>query len=173
MKIVFELVNNKHKRIINKYIKNGADVCVIEPFHAFHHRKGMRFFPFPLPDFVKSLIKKEEINLLRVSELNTKEIYQLSADKAVGVIESVYPEYRKEHKKLFEYVCDALKSTAAENVFKKNLCDRLAEFYSVNTLLHRVEKLLGYSTILFYPDTNVRSYLYLRTLLLRSNQAFF
>ena len=74
---------------------------------------------------------------------------------------------------LFEYVFDTLKSSVGENVFKKNLCDRLAEFYSVNIMLHRIEELLGPNTSLFYSDTNVRSYLYLKALLLRSGQICF
>ncbi len=171
--VIYELVSKRDLFFIKRYLKRGILVSIIEPFHAFHHRKGIRFFPPPLPDFVKSLIKKGEINIVRVSELDTKEIYQLSADKAVDVIESVFPEYRKEHKKLFEYVCDVLKSSTAENVFKKSLCDRLAECYSVNILLHRVEKFFGSGTIMFYPDTNVRSYLYLKALLLKNNQDFF
>ncbi|RLD23678.1 MAG: hypothetical protein DRI70_09035, partial [Bacteroidetes bacterium] len=170
--VVYESPGKRDYSFIKKYLKQGIPVWVVEPFHAYHHGKGIRFFPPPLSDFVQNLIKKGKINLLSATELNTKEIYLLSSDKAVGIIECVYPEYRKEHKKLFEYVCDALKSSTAEDVFKKSLCDRLAVFYSVNFLLHRVEKLLGSGKILFYPDTNVRSYLYLKALLLRSNQDF-
>ena len=171
--VIYEFLSKIDILFIKKYLKQGIVVSVIEPFHAFHHKKGIRFFPPPLPDFAKNLIKKRKINLLRVSQLNAKEIYQLSADKAVDIIECVYPKYRKEHKMLFEYVCDTLKSSMAENVFKKNLCDRLAEFYSVNIMLHRIEKILGPDPILVYPDMNVRTYLYLKDILLRSNQDVF
>lgn len=171
--VIYELVSKKDLFFIKRYLKRGIVVSIIEPFHAFHHRKGICFFPPPLPDFVKNLIKKSEINLLSVDQLNAKEIYQLSADKAVSVIESVYPVYRREHEVFFQYVSKTLKSSLAENVFRSNLCNRLAEFYSVNMLLHRIDNFINSGTILFYPDTNVRSYLYLKALLRRSNQDFF
>lgn len=158
---------------IEKYLKQGVPIWVTEPFHAYHYRKGIRFFAPQIPDFVNNLIKKGKVNLLKVSQFNAKDIYRLSADKAVDIVEAVYPEYRKEHKKLFEFVTDSLKSAEAENVFKKNLCEKLAEFYSVNILLYRIEKLLGPDPILFYPDTNVRSYLHLKSLLSKSDQTFF
>ena len=158
---------------ISKYFKWGIPVYVVEPFHAYHHKMEIRFFPPHLSSFVESLIRGGKISVIEANTINAKEIYFRSADKAVDVIEYVYPEFRKEHRRLFEYVSDTLKSSVAENVFKKSLCDRLAEFYSVNILLHRIEKLLGTDTILFYPDTNVRSYLYLKALLLRSKQIFF
>ena len=170
MNIVFEEIKDRHKYSINKYLKRGNAVYIIEPFHAYHHRKGLRFFPPPLPDFVENLIKERKINLLRVSQLNAKDIYHLTTDKAVEVIESVFLEYRKEHMEFIEYVSDTLKSPFAENIFKKSLCNRLAEFYSMNIMLSRIEKTLELGPILVYPDMNVRSYSYLKNLLLRSNK---
>jgi hypothetical protein len=67
MNIVFEKIENRHKHSINKYLKRGISVYIIEPFHAYHHRKGIRFFPSPLPDFVDEQIKIGKIDLLRVS----------------------------------------------------------------------------------------------------------
>ncbi len=158
---------------IKRYLKRGIPLWVIEPFHAFHHKKGIRYFPPPLPEFVEDLIKKGKIHLLKAEQIDAKEIYPISADRAVSAIKSVFPEYRKEHKKLFSYISDTLESPVAESVFKKSLCDRLAEFYSVNVLLHRVEELLGTDVILFYSDMNVRSYLFFKSLLSKSNQQHF
>ena len=171
--IIYELVSKKDLFFIKRYLKRGIVVSIIEPFHAFHHRKGILFFPPPLPGFVKDLIDKREINLLTASQLNAEEIGSLAADKAVEVIESVFPEYRVEHRELIEYVSDTLKSPFAENAFKKSLCNRLAEFYSVNIMLSRIEKILGPDHILVYQDMNVRTYLYLKDLLLRGNQEVF
>ena len=171
--VIYELVSKTDYLSIRKYLKKGILVSIVEPFHAFHHKKGIPFFPPPLPGFVKDLIEKREINLLTVSQLNAGEIYHLAADKAVEVIESVFPEYRREHREFIEYVSDTLKSPFAENVFKKSLCNRLAEFYSVNIMLYRIERILGPGHILVYQDMNVRTYLCLKDLLLRSNQEVF
>lgn len=173
MNIVFETIKKQHKHRINKYLKQGNTLWVVEPFYAFHHKREIRFFPSLLPDFVDSLIKNHEINLLKAVQLDAKEIYQLSADKAVEVIESVFHEYRKEHKELFEFVSNSLKSPEAENAFKKNLCDRLAEFYSTNILLHRISKFFGHKPVLMYTEINAQSYLYMKSLLLRSKQEVF
>ncbi|MFQ5787234.1 MAG: polysaccharide biosynthesis PFTS motif protein, partial [Thermodesulfobacteriota bacterium] len=66
-----------------------------------------------------------------------------------------------------------MKSPIAENVFRISLCNCLAEFYSLNILIHRVEGSLGPGQIIVYPDMNVRSYLFIKRLLSRCNQGFF
>ncbi|MBT5307129.1 MAG: polysaccharide biosynthesis PFTS motif protein [Candidatus Scalindua sp.] len=171
--IVFESPRKWHRWLIKSYLKRGFHVWVIEPFYAYQHKKAIRFYPSPLPDFIDNLVKKGKINLLTVDQLNAREIYHLAADNAVKTIESVYPEHKKGNKDLFENICKVLKSAKAEDIFKKNLCDRLGEFYSVNILLHRIEKLFGHGRILVYPDSNVRDYRYLETLLSRSKQDYF
>jgi polysaccharide biosynthesis PFTS motif protein len=173
MNIVFETIKKSHRRIIYRYLKKGIPVWIIEPFYANHHKKGTRFFPPPLPEFINDLIKKGEIKLLKAQQLNASEIFFLSADKSVEVIESIFPTYRKEHEELFTYVSSTLKSSLGENVFKINLCFKLAEFYSVNLMIHRIEKFLGCGQILIFPDTNIHSYLYIKRLLSKSNHSFF
>jgi len=171
--VIYETPREKDAVFIRRYLKQKIPVWVVEPFHAFHHNRGIRFFPPHLPEFVTILINKGKINLLEAGRFNVKEIYQMSADKAVEVIESVFPEYRKEHGELFGYVSETLISSVAEDIFKKDLCNRLAEFYSVNIMLNRIEKLFATEPVLIYPAMNVRSYLYLKTLLSRCNQDFF
>ena len=168
--IAYESPTRRDYLFIRKYLKQNIPLWVIETFHAYHHRKGIRFFPPDLPKFVTTLIKEGRVNLVEAKKLNVKEIYQMSADKAVEVIESVFSAYRKEHEELFEFVSDSLKSTDAENVFKKNLCDRLAEFYSVNILLNRINELFSPEQVLVYPDINIHSYLYLKAILSKSKQ---
>ena len=170
--VVYESPNKWDYLFIKRYLKEKVPVCVIEPFHAYHH-KGLRFFPPHLPAFVQELIQDSKVSVLKADQINAKEIYPLAADKAVDVVESVYPEYRKRYENIFGYVSDTLRSPIAENVFKNNLCNRLAEFYSVNIFLHRVEKLLKSGLILFYPDMNVYSYLFIKRLLTESSQEFF
>lgn len=173
LKVVYDYLAKWDSILIKKYLKKRVPVWVIEPFHAFHHKKGIRFVPPHLPIFVKNLINIGKISVLKVDDINVKEIYPLAANKAVDVIESVFPEYRKRYEKIFSYVSDTLKSPIAENVFRINLCNRLAEFYSVNILLHRIEKCLNPGPIVLYPDMNVYSYLFIKRLLLESNQEFF
>ena len=172
-RVVYDSPNKCDYLFIKKYLKGGKSVSIIEPFHAYHHKKGLRFFPPHLPAFAQELIQDGKVSVLKADEINAKEIYPLAADKAVNVVESVYPEYKKRFEKIFSYVSDTLRSPIAENVFKNNLCNRLAEFYSVNILLHRVEKHFNSRPIVTYPDTNVYSYLFIKKLLTESNQEFF
>jgi polysaccharide biosynthesis PFTS motif protein len=171
--IVYESSTKWDSIFIRKYLKRKVPVWVIEPFHSYHHKKGIRFFPPHLPSYVEELIKSRKVSVLRAEEINAKEIYLLSADKAVNVIESVFPEYRKKYESIFTYVSDSLRSPIAENVFRINLCNRLAEFYSLNILLHRIEKCLDPGPMLVHPDMNVYAYLFIKKLLLESNQEFY
>lgn len=173
MNVVFEIVRRRDRYLINRYLRGGASVWIVEPFHAVHHEKGVRFFPPSLPDFVKVYIQRSKVNVLNAKSLRAEEVYGLAGEKAVEVVESLYHEYRKGHERLFEYVCSVLGSPLAENVFKKRLCERAATFCSVNTLLGRIERLLGSAPVLVYPDTNVRSYLRMKELFSRSGVDFF
>ena len=172
-KVVYESPTKWDYIFIKKHLRRRTPVWIIEPFHAYHHKKGIRFFPPPLPAFIRELIQDGKISVLKANEINAMEIYPLAADKAVDVVESVYPEYRKRFEKIFSYVSDTLKSPIAENVFKNTLCNKLAEFYSVNILLHRIERQFNSGPIVVYPDTNVYSYLFTKKLLTESNQEFF
>ncbi|MFB3883659.1 MAG: polysaccharide biosynthesis PFTS motif protein [Thermodesulfobacteriota bacterium] len=145
----------------------------MEPFHTYHHKKGIRFFPPHLPPYVEELIKNRKISVLNSEEINAKEIYLLSADKAVNVNEAVFAYYKKRYDEIFNYVSDTLKSPEAENVFKINLCNRIAEFYSSNILLHRLEECLTSGRMIVYPDMNVYAYLFMKKLLSESKQEFY
>ena len=172
LKIVYESPTKWDSILIKKHLKKYP-IWVIEPFYAYHYNKEIRFFPPHLPAFAQELIRAGKVSVLKADEINAKEIYPLAADRAVNIVESVYPEYRKRYDKIFSYVSETLKSPIAENVFRINLCNRLAEFYSVNILLHRIEKSLNPGPILVYPDTNVYSYLFIKRLLIENNQEFF
>ena len=169
--IVFESFDGISKRFVQRYIKIGVPVFVVEPFVAFHKLRGkITGFPNEFPDYVNRLIDENMIRLLPAASLDPKTIIWEALDKAVGAVESVYPYYKKRYERLIGCVCDTLKSDEAENVFKKDLCNRLGVFYSVNILLYRIEMFLGPRQILVYPDTNVLSYFYLKALIIRSNQ---
>jgi len=170
--VVFDSPTKWDAVFIYRYLQKNIPVFVVEPFFSYHH-PSLLLVPPPWPSFVEGLVRNGKISALKVEKIKAREIPFLADDKAVEVVEAVYPQYRKEHETLFQYVSDTLKSSVAENVFKKNLCGRLARFYSVNIMLHRIEKVLAPAPVLVYPDTNVQSYLYLKELLSRSEQKFF
>jgi len=170
--VVFESPTIWDSTFIKIYLKKGIPVWIVEPFHAYHHKR-IRFFPPHLPAFVQELINTGKISVLKADELNAREIYLLSADKAVNVIESVFPIYRKRYEKIFSYLSDTLKSHVAENVFRINLCNRLAEFYSANILFQHIEKYFNKKSILSYPEINIYSYLFIKKLLFKGKHEFY
>ena len=172
-RVVYESPTKWDYIFIKKHLKKKTPVWIIEPFHAYHHKKGLKFFPLHLPSYMEELVFNGEISVLTAKNIHAEEIYLLAADKAVEIVKSLYPVYRKRFEKIFSYVSDALKSPIAENVFKNTLCNKLAEFYSVNILLHRIEKQFNSGSIVVYPDTNVYSYLFIKKLLTESNQEFY
>jgi len=172
--VVYEAPTKLDYLFISKYVKQNISVWVIEPFYAHHHKKGIfRNFPLHLPAFVQKLIKKGKISLLKVEKINTRDIDLLSGEMAISVTEDVYPAYRKRHSKIIQYVSKILKSLVSDNAFKIDLCNRIAEFYSVNIMLHRIAKYLGHGPVIVYPDINVYSYLSIKKLLLESHQELF
>ncbi|MBU4184696.1 MAG: hypothetical protein KKC23_00545 [Proteobacteria bacterium] len=121
LKIVYESPNRWDYLFIKKYLKEKVPVFVVEPFHAYHHNKGIRFFPPHLPPYVENLIINGKISVLKAKDINAEKIYFQAADKAVEVVESVFPEYRRRYEKIFSYVSETLKSPIAENAFRNNL----------------------------------------------------
>src|SRR4030042_919453 len=88
---------------IKNYLKRNIPVWVIEPFHAYHHKKGIRFFPPHIPAYIKNLFDYGKISLIKAKDIDARSINMQAADKAVVIIESVYPQYRKKHEALFQY----------------------------------------------------------------------
>ena len=171
--VVYQAPNRLDVFFISKYLKKNIPVWIIEPFPVHNYKKGEGLFSPHSSAYIQELIQNGSISLLKTEKIKAKEIYLLSAEKAVAVVEAVYPEYREKNKKIIQYVSETLKSSASENVFKINLCNRLAEFYSVNIMLHRIEKHFNPRPIVAYPNMNVYAYLFIKKLLLESNQDFF
>ena len=89
--IIYECPTIGDYIFINRYIKKNISVYIIEPFGAYHHKKGIRFYPPHLSSYIEKLVQERKISILKADEINAKEIYQLAADKAVDIIESVFP----------------------------------------------------------------------------------
>jgi len=86
-RVVYDSPNKWDYLFIKKYLKRKAPVWVIEPFHAYHHKKGLRFFPPHLPAFAQELIQDGKVSVLKADGINAEEIYPLAADKVVDVVE--------------------------------------------------------------------------------------
>lgn len=170
--VVYETPSIIDRPLINIYLNQNIPVWIVEPFHAYHHNKGLRFYPPHFPLFAENLIKSGRISVIKADDIEAKNIYGLAADKAVDIVESVYPYYRDEREDLINHVADTLKSPFAENVFKNKLCNSLAEFYSANILLHRIEEYLD-SEITIYPNINIHSYCAIKKLLLKAGHEFY
>ncbi len=120
MEIVFEVIKAWYKPLIVKLYKKRHQVWIIETFHSYHHKKGIRFFPPHIPAYIEDLINHGKISDIRANDIQARSIYIQATDKAVEVVESVYAQYRKKHEALFQYVSDTVKSPVAENVVIKD-----------------------------------------------------
>ena len=171
--IVFESPDFKDSFFIYFLLKCRYRVAVVEPFHTYHHknhRKGFCFYPPHLPFYIWNLIRRNHIQLIRAEQLDAHEIYHIAADMSVGAIEAVFSFHKECNKEICSYVSQTLKSEESEKAFKINFCNRLAEFYSMNIMLHRIGKLFEGQKIIFCSDGEVGSYVYLKDIMIRSNQ---
>jgi len=172
--IVIESPTKCHKLMILFFLGFGYKVWVIEPFHAYHHeeKKNARFYPRPLPDYIWKLVKSGRVGLLKAEQINKRDIYWCSADRAVKTVEGVYREYKKHHINMIEHVCKILKSQKAEEIFKKYLCDQIGRYYSIDIMLQRISQNIS-GKIIAYPEGNVISYSYCRRLLSLGGQMIY
>ncbi|MFQ5646478.1 MAG: hypothetical protein ACE5GM_06090, partial [bacterium] len=172
--VVVESFDHVNSNILKRDIKKGKQIYVVEPFVAYHYKKvKVPGFPQPLPEYVERFIENGTLKLITAESLEAKNIYRLATNRAVEVIETIFPVYREKHEELFQYVSDTLNSSEAENVFKKELCKKIAEFYSVNIMLDRIARVLGSESFFFYPSSDIRFYNQIKALFSESNQAFF
>ena len=170
--VIFESLKVFDQLLIWWYCFHGIPVKVVEPFHAYHHHhpKGIWFYPGPLPSYIYQWAREGKIHFIKAQQFNAEDIYCLASDRAVEVLELVFPFHKKEYSHFFQYVSDTLKSSEADGVFKINLGNRLAEFYSMNMMLERISKLFAKESILFYPDKEIGFYECLRDLLGQAHQ---
>jgi len=172
MNIIFENIREKDKNKIKKYLKKKDIIWIVEPFHAFHHQKNILFFPPSLPKFVNKLISQGIIHKISSQSINSRDIYRLSSEKGVANVEKVYVEYKQRNKKLIQFIIDTVGVKEAEFVFKKQLCMRIAIFFSINILIHRLSHIVK-EQFFFFPDTNIEEYNNTKEMLLNCNIPFY
>ncbi len=171
--VVYQAPKRLDKFSISKYIEKNIPVSIIEPFVVHNYKSHDGLFPPKPLEYIHKLLQSSSITMLKAEEIKAQEIYLLSAEKAVAAVEAVYPEYREKNENIIRYVSETLQSSMSENAFKINLCNRLAEFYSVNMMLHRVEEHFSPRPVVAYPKMSVHAYFSIKKLLIKSNQSFF
>ena len=91
----------------------------------------------------------------------------------VEAVEKVFLEYRKKHEAIIDFVSKTLNSSFAEYVFKRMLCEKLAEFYSANILFNKLHKKFENSFLKVYSSIDLRLYNSIWKLLSKSTQIYF
>jgi hypothetical protein len=170
--VIYETPSRWDYLFIKKHLLFGTSVWVIEPFRAYHHKKWLPFFPPPFPDFIEDMITSGKIKMLTADKLNAREIFHIASKKAVDSVEAVFPYYKKKHKEILRFTSNTLNTDISESVFKKNICEKLAEFYSVNIIINKIEDIFCATPVFFSPDTNVLSYMNLKELIEDSHEDF-
>ena len=173
LNIVFESPKKWHKWLIKIYLMCGCKVWVVEPFHAYHHNSGVTFYPSELSPNILHMISKGMIKLISAEDLNVRNINFEAGDMAVDSVESAYKIYRTDYSPFINYLCKTLKNPATEHVFKKQLCEFLAIFYSVNILLRRISQIIPEERIVYYADINFFIYKKIENILSRSKQKYY
>ncbi|MBI5134690.1 polysaccharide biosynthesis PFTS motif protein [Candidatus Uhrbacteria bacterium] len=147
---------------IIRFLWQHKRVYVLEAFSAYHKR---RYFFSVVPDYVSTYRQSGTVQTLSLAEGEFQRIYRVAGDTAVEQVERVFPFYRKKISAIVDHLDHALGTSSAETVFKKYLCERLAEFYSANILLNKLSERFAGKHIVFYPDFNIPQYLFLKKLI--------
>lgn len=169
---IFEAPDIVDRLLISKYMAQNVQIGFVEPFYARHHNKGFGYPP-AFPDYVYKMVVNNKAKFVKADQLDTREIDLISGEKAVSVIENIYNIYKSDNKEIIEYVSKTVESNDAEKAFKILLSNRLAEFYSMNILLHRIENVYDHECVIVYPDINVYSYHYIERLLRKGGHDFY
>ncbi len=170
LNIVFESPKISQRWLIWFYLKCGYRVWVVEPFYAYHYNNGIKFYPLPLPFYIQRLINERKINLIGTKDLNPRKIYFDSVNRAVEIIEKIFPSYKKIYVEPIEYITKVLHSSGAENIFKKYLCDKIAEFYSQNFLLNKIQLIFSDKVVKVSLNMTLTDYLFFKRLLIKNKE---
>jgi len=156
--LIIETPKQYHKIIIYIYLLLGYKIYIIEPFHTYHHiNVDVRFYPKHLPSYIKRWIIERKVSLIKADQLNAREIYPRAAHKAVETVEIIYPIYKKKNSKIIEFISNELNSNVAEDIYKKDLSDRLGVFYSMNILVKNIHE-LGFKKIKIILENDILLY---------------
>ncbi len=158
--MVIESPAGWYKWLIKIYSSLGFQIWIVEPFHALHHhhKNHPPIYPLHIPSSIQRLIDNQKIHLLKADEFKPLEIYTTAAELSVDAVELVYEKYSPQHKKLVETLCRTLQSPETERVFKKYLCEKLCNFYSLNVLLSVISRKVTAEHVLVMTKSDIRQY---------------
>ncbi|MGB2797384.1 MAG: polysaccharide biosynthesis PFTS motif protein [Phycisphaerae bacterium] len=167
MVVVLETFRHVSARSLRRHLDAGAEVYWLEPFVAIHHREGpVAQFPTDLvPNYVEPLRQAGRLKMLPAGVVDPPAIYWYAAEQAVETVEQAYPAWRRRHADICRHVAETLGTPVAETPFKRRLCEDLADFYSVNEMLHGVSRHFAGAPVCFYPSMDAAKYLEIRALL--------
>ena len=172
--IIFESPNYWHYLLIQHYLKRNVTVSVIEPFHAFHHsRTKVRFYPNPLPKGIDKLIQNGRLQVLRAAQFDPADLYMSACELAVEAVEEAFLRYEKQHSSIIGFVTEVLGSKQSEYIFKRQVCEKLAEFYSANILFSKLNDMIGCGRSKLYSSINLTDYFSALKILSLSGQVIY
>jgi len=160
MIVVIESFKYVRPRRIQRHLRDGDSLYVMEPFVAFHHTEGpIRTFLTEVPPaYAQRMIDGGTIKILAASELDPPAIYGSAISRAVQVVEQAFAHYRRMFGPFCRHVAAVLRSADAERVFKRNLCERIGVFLSTNDTWCRVGNHFTGRSVTAYPVTDAHEY---------------
>ena len=172
--VVFESASVLSSRLVGKYVKDAIPVYLVEPFMMYHMGSpGAEGFPATLSDEIRELLRRGLVRQLSAESLGARNLYQFASDRSVAAVEEVFAVYRRRYAGLIDCLAGILHGRSGEQVLKKVLCERLANFFSVNILLHRIASELGTGPILAHLASDVSGYLRTKALLAEMGHAHY
>ncbi len=160
--------------LIFLYLKMGNNILIVEPFHGFHHVKTKcKFYPDKIPSLIERFIREKLVTEIKSEEFKPEEIYPLSSDKAVDIIENVYDFYKGTKASLIRTLKKIVNSELVDDVFKYRLCDDIARFLSINSLFYKISQRHSDAKVILDTRANIFFYNRMKKLLSGSKEEFF
>ncbi len=161
---VIESLQYAHPKTLDSLLHQYSKIYLFEPRVAYHIQgRGIRFFPSD-QDPIGEYRKDGRSEVLSAALFDPGRIYVDAAERAVATVEQVYPFYRAKHVYFIDFASRLLRSPDAEYAYKKELCDQLARYYSLNIYCEKVSRILKGIQFHLFPGMNVLSYLSLHNL---------
>ncbi|PIQ85210.1 MAG: hypothetical protein COV74_09635 [Candidatus Omnitrophica bacterium CG11_big_fil_rev_8_21_14_0_20_45_26] len=168
---IFESVASRWQAGLIRWHKRfNREVWIVEPFHAFHHASGIRFYPQPISPAIRDLIDNRHIQVLTAKQLDPRQIYAIAADRAVGLVEKIYPYFSEQNRSLAHLSQMLLNSSEGEKIFRKFLCEQLGNFLSIDMVMERIQSNFHNRRVIFYPASSPWHWLFLRRLIRKGHE---
>ncbi|MGK5094801.1 polysaccharide biosynthesis PFTS motif protein [Deltaproteobacteria bacterium TL4] len=167
MNLIFESFQSWHVIILllNLYRRKKCNIYIMDSYPAIHHQDTFNLNHSFLSKLTKKLLTYYNFSYLEPKKIQAEKIFTISNDKAVDLVESIYPRYELDHKSIIQFAVKVTQSENVKNLFKKRLCERLACFFSVNILMESIIKYFPNEKCLVDPVVDIIEYEYIARLL--------